>query len=254
MDKIMIGDIVKVDPNNAQKSYSVYLEWFNFYHVSTDGFELEPSLMEHLNVYDEDFIVKWIGSHLRCDVMLYAIKGVESGRTFLVERDVIAGYYHTKNSSDCCYDINERLLVQEVIRLRSEIDTLKEKVIERKEAKTEKLSSMPPLKNGMFGITRSENITSNGLEGYEYSYFCVIKEQDEKFRLVYDDGMYDIVGRDFCGPDIDFNFSGVNDDETAEIVCLMNASCFSTAKDYFRNEKNLLLKPEVIWERYPDGC
>lgn len=113
---------------------------------------------------------------------------------------------------------------------------------------------MPRLKNGMFGITRYESITSRGFEGYVYDYFVAIEEQNERFRLIYEDGGYDIVGKDFdCGADIDFNFDGVNDDMTGEIVCLMDAKCFKMAKNYMFNEKNLALNPEIIWEKYPKG-
>lgn len=197
--------------------------------------------------------------------MLYAIEGIDSGRVFLVDRDVIAGYYHTENSTDCYYDVNERLLAQEVSRLNSEINTLKGKVASLEEKLKEKqkekdntnveISHMPRLKNGMFGVTRYKNITSMGFEGYEYHYFVVIEEQNERFRLIYESGEYDIVGKDFdCGFDIGFNFDGVNDDMTGEIVCLMDVKSFEVAKTYMPNEENLLLKSQVIWEKYPKGC
>ena len=172
MDKIMVGDIVKVNFNNAEHSYSIYFEWFTFYKVKEEKYEPSlPPLKEHADVYDEDYIVKWIAPHLRYDKMLYAIEGIDTGRVFLVDRDVIAGYYHTENSTDCCYDVNERLLTQEVSRLNSEIDTLKWEVTSLKEKLKEKskeknntnveINPMPRLKNGMFGITRYKNITSN---------------------------------------------------------------------------------------------
>ena len=134
MDKIMVGDIVKVNPNNAEHSYSLYFEWFTFYKVKEEKYEPSlPPLKDHIDVHDEDYIVKWIAPHLCYDKMLYAIEGIDTGRVFLVERDVIAGYYHTENSTDCCYDVNERLLTQEVFRLNSEIDTLKWEVMSLKE-------------------------------------------------------------------------------------------------------------------------
>lgn len=267
MDKLMVGDIVKVNPNNAGHNYLVYLEWFRFYKVNEENFDPSlPSLREHIDVYDEDYIVKWIAPHLRYDKMLCAIEGIDTGRVFLVDRDVIAGYYHTENSTDCCYDINERLLVQEIVHLRSEIDMLKEKILSVEEELSKKealeetkkeitFNPMPSLENGMFGITRYENITSRGFEGYVYDYFVVIEEQNKRFRLIYEDGGYDIVGKDFdCGVDIDFNFDGVNDDMTGEIICLMDTKCFKMARNYMSNEENFILKPKVIWEKYPEGC
>lgn len=266
MDKIMVGDIVKVNPNNSGNSYSTYFEWFKFYKVKEEKYGPSlPSLEEHINVYNEEYIVRWIAPHLRYDEMLYAIEGIDTGKVFLVERDVIAGYYHTENSTDCCYDVNERLLVQEVSRLNLEITKLKGEVISLEEKLKEKskekdntnveINPMPRLKNGIFGITRYKDITSREFEGYEYHYFVVIEEQDERFRLIYESGEYDIVGKDFdCGFDIGFNFDGVNDDMTGEIVCLMDVKSFEVAKTYTPNEENLLLKSQVIWEKYPKGC
>ena len=262
MDKIMVGDIVKVNPNNSGNSYSTYFEWFTFYKVKEEKYGPSlPSLEEHINVYNEEYIVRWIAPHLRYDEMLYAIEGIDTGKVFLVERDVIAGYYHTENSTDCCYDVNERLLVQEVSRLNLEINKLKREVISLEEKLKEKdntnveTNPMPRLKNGMFGITRYKNITQGKFDNYEYHYFVVIEEQNERFRLIYESGEYDIVGKDFdCGFDIGFNFDGVNDDMTGEIVCLMNVGSFEVAKSYIPNEENLLLKSQVIWEKYPKGC
>lgn len=266
MDKIMVGDIVKVNPNNSGNSYSTYFEWFTFYKVKEEKYGPSlPSLEEHINVCNEEYIVRWIAPHLRYDEMLYAIEGIDSGRVFLVERDVIAGYYHTENSTDCCYDVNERLLAQEVSRLNSEISTLKGKVASLEEKLKEKskekdntnveISHMPRLKNGMFGITRYKNIAQGEFNNYEYHYFVVIEEQNERFRLVYESGEYDIVGKDFdCDADIDLNFDGVNDDMTGEIVCLMDVESFEVAKLYLSNEENCPLKPKVIWEKYPEEC
>lgn len=269
MDKIMVGDIVKVNPNNAGHSYPLYSDWFTLYKVREEKYETGLlQFKEHINAYNEEYIVRWIAPHLRYDKMLYAIEGIDSGRVFLVERDVIAGYYHTENSTDCCYDVTERLLAQEVSRLNSEINTLKGEVASLEEKLKEKskeknntnveISPMPRLKNGMFGIARYKNITSGrfeGFEGYEPYYFVVIEEQNDRFRLIYENDEYDIVEKDFdYGSDIDFNFDGVNEDMTKEIVCLMDAGSFKMAKNYLLNEENCLFNPKVIWEKYPEGC
>ena len=268
MDKIMVGDIVKVNPNNAGNSYPLYSDWFTFYKVREEKYEHGFDLFEeHINVYNEEYIVRWIAPHLRYDRMLYAIEGIDSGIVFLVERDVIAGYYHTENSTDCCYDVNERLLAQKVSSLNSEINTLKGKVASLEEKLKEKskeknntnveISPMPRLKNGMFGITRCKNIASGRFESYEYYYFVVIEGQNDRFRLIYENDEYDIVEKDL---DLDFyfnmafNFDGVNGDMTREIVCLMDAGSFKMAKNYLLNEENCPLKPKVIWEKYPKGC
>lgn len=83
MDKIMVGDIVKVNPNNAGNSYPLYFDWFTFYKVREEKYEPSlPRLKEHINVYNEEYIVKWIAPHLRYDKMLCAIEGIDSGRVF----------------------------------------------------------------------------------------------------------------------------------------------------------------------------
>ena len=262
MDKIMVGDIVKVNPNNSGNSYPTYFKWFTFYKVKEEKYEPSlPSLGEHINTYNEEYIIRWIAPHLRYDEMLYAIEGIGTGRVFLVERDVIAGYYHTENSTDCCYDVNERLLAQKVSRLNSEINTLKgevaslEEKLKEKDNTTVEINPMPRLKNGMFGITLCKNITQGKFDNYEYYCFVVIEEQNERFRLIYESGGYDIVGKDFdCGSDIGLNFAGVNSNMTGEIVCLMDVESFEVARTYMSNKENLLLKSQVIWEKYPKGC
>ena len=127
--------------------------------------------------YDEDYVVRWIAPHLRSGEMLYAIKGIDTSRVFLVEREAIAGYYHTENSADCCHDFNERLLVREAVCLNSKIDVLREEVISLKEKLKEKekeekdntnveTKPMPRLKNGMFGVTRYQDPTQKESKDY----------------------------------------------------------------------------------------
>ena len=252
MDKLMVGDIVKVNPNNAMLSYSTYLEWFRFYKVNEEKFKFKhPTFKEHIDVHDEDYIVKWIAPHLCYDKMLCAIEGIDTGRGFLVDRDVIAGYYHTANSTDCCYDINERLLAQEIIRLNSEIDTLKEEVISLKEKTKEKdntdveTNPMPLLENGWFGLSK----------GYNFDGKCVGKQwfvailKKEGFALIYEDGGHDDYNnkRDvlFC-----HDANGVCRDEEGkilgEIVFLCDAYNFSHAKKIYKGE----IKHGEIWRKY----
>jgi len=252
MDKLMVGDIVKVNPNNAGHNYLVYLEWFRFYKVREENFNLNlSSLKEHIDVYDEDYIVRWIAPHLRCDKILCAIEGIDTGRVFLVDRDVIAGYYHTENSTDCCYDINERLLVQEVIHLRSEINTLKEEVISLKEKLKEKdntnveTNPMPQLKNGWFGLCQGYNF--DGERTAKQWFVAILKE--EGFTLFYEGGGHD----DYRNKrDISFYYdaNGVCKDEEGkvlgEIVFLCDAYNFSHAKEIYKKE----IKHGEIWRRY----
>lgn len=252
MDKLMVGDIVKVNPNNAMHIYSSYSEWFRFYKVSEEKFKPElSSFKEHIDVYDEDYIIKWIAPHLRHDKMLYAIEGIDTGRVFLVDRDVIAGYYHTENSTDCCYDYNERLLVQEIIRLNSKIDILKEEVISLKEKTKEndntdlETNPMPPLKNGWFGLSQGYNFDG---ECIGRQWFVVILKE-EGFALIYEDGGHDDYSnkRDvlFC-----HNANGVCKDGEGkvlgEIIFLCNAYNFSHAKKIYKGE----IKHGEIWRKY----
>lgn len=252
MDKIMVGDIVKINPDNAGHSYSTYLEWFRLYKVREEKFEPElPTLKEHIDAYDEDYVVKWIAPHLRCDKMLYAIEGVDTRRVFLIDRDVIAGYYHTENSTDCCYDINERLLVQEIIRLNSKIDMLKEEVISLKEKTKEKdntdveTNPMPSLKNGWFGLSQGYNFDG---ECTGKQWFVVILKEDG-FSLIYEDGGHDDYNnkRDVL---FYYDANGVCKGEEGkvlgEIVFLCDAYNFSHAKKIYKEE----IKHGEIWRKY----
>lgn len=255
MDKLMVGDIVKINPNNAEKNYFRYLEWFRFYRVNEEKFGSNfPSLKKHIDAHDEDYIVKWIAPHLRYDRMLCAIEGIDTGRVFLVDRDVIAGYYHTENSIDC-YDINERLLVQEIVRLNSEINVLKEEVISLEEKLKEKskekdninveINPMPPLKNGWFGLSQGYNF--DGERTGEQWFVAILKEKG--FTLIYEDGGHDDYSnkRDvlFC-----HDANGVCKDEEGkilgEIVFLCDAYNFSHAKKIYKKE----IKHGEIWRKY----
>lgn len=255
MDKLMVGDIVKINPNNVEHNYPLYLEWFRFYKVREEKFESNlPSLKAHIDTCDEDYIVKWIAPHLRYDRMLCAIEGIDTGRVFLVDRDVIAGYYHTENSIDC-YDVNERLLVQEVIRLNSEIDTFKEEVISLEEKLKEKskekdntnveINPMPPLENGWFGLSK----------GYNFDGECTGKQwfvailKGERFTLIYEDGGHDDYSnkRDVL---LCHDANGVCKDEEGkvlgEIVFLCDAYNFSHAKKIYKEK----IKHREIWRKY----
>lgn len=259
MDKIMVGDIVKVNPNNAEHSYSVYLEWFRFYNVREEKFEPKlPSLKEHINIYNEDYVIGWIAPHLRYNRMLYAIQGVDTGRVFLVDRDVIAGYYHTENSTDCYHDINEGLLVQEIVRLNSKIDMLKEEVISLKEKTEEKDNTdvkadpMPPLENGWFGFIRKYDECGNIEEEDKDDWFVVIKTED-KCSMIYRNGEADeFVNEDyapFC-----FENDGIVMDEDnqvmAMIVYLCKARSFDAAQYMYENNlKTCFIDDKEIWRR-----
>lgn len=243
MDKIMVGDIVKINSKEISE-YPAYIDWFNFYHVDSEKFEPKlPSLHEHIDAYDEDYIVKWIAPHLRVDKILYAIKGIDTGRVFLVGRRAIKGYYHTEKSSDQCYDMNERLLALEVSHLQKEINALKEK-INKKEVESESIS-MPQLENGWFGFSKGYNFDGDCV--VEHWFIAILK--GEYFDLIYEDGGHDNYNNKkdnlFC-----YNANGVcKTDEgriLGEIVFLCNAYDFSHAKMIYEQKNNR----NEIWRKY----
>lgn len=243
MDKIMVGDIVKINSKEITE-YPTYIDWFNFYHVDSEKFEPKlPSLHEHINVYDEDYIVKWVAPHLRVDKILYAIKGIDTGRVFLVGRQAIKGYYHTEKSSDQCYDMNERLLALEVNRLQKENNALREK-INKKEVESKSIS-MPPLENGWFGLSKGYNCDGECV--VEHWFVAIFKE--EYFDLIYEDGGYDNYSNKkdvlFCH---DVNGVCKNDEGQilGEIVFLCNAYNFSHAKNIYEQKNNR----NEIWRKY----
>lgn len=248
MDKIMVGDIVKINPEQAGKSYSSYEGWFSFYHVKSEKFEPDlPLLSEHINAYNEDYIVKWIAPHLRRDDMLYAIQGVDTERVFLVSRQAIKGYYHTEQSSDCCYDINERLLVQEILRLEDEIDILKQERDKKKEIEMEvkpKSIPMPPLENGMFGLQKIYNFSEDCVQ----EHWFVVVFKDNICHLIHEDGGYSLYENKERVP-FYYNTNGICKDEEGEIlgeiVYLCNACNFTNAKTIYKE----LRKYFEIWSK-----
>lgn len=243
MDKIMVGDIVKINSKEISE-YPTYIDWFNFYHVDSEKFEPKlPSLHEHIDAYDEDYIVKWIAPHLRVDKMLYAIKGIDTGRVFLVGRKAIKGYYHTEKSSDWCYDMNERLLALEVSRLQIENNALREK-INKKEMESKSIS-MPPIENGWFGLSKGYNFDGDCVT--EHWFVAILK--GEYFDLIYEDGGHDNYSNKkdslFCH---DANGVCKNDEGKilGEIVFLCNAYNFSHAKEIYEQKNNR----NEIWRKY----
>lgn len=243
MDKIMVGDIVKINSKEISE-YPAYIDWFNFYHVDSEKFEPKlPSLHEHIDAYDEDYIVEWVAPHLRVDKMLYAIKGIDTGRAFLVGRQTIKGYYHTEKSSDWCYDMNERLLALEVGRLQTENNALREK-INKKEMESKSIS-MPPIENGWFGLSKGYNFDGDCVT--EHWFVAIFK--GEYFDLIYEDGGHDNYSNKkdslFCH---DVNGVCKNDEGKilGEIVFLCNAYNFSHAKTIYEQKNNR----NEIWRKY----
>lgn len=243
MDKIMVGDIVKINSKEISE-YPTYIDWFNFYHVDSEKFEPKlPSLHEHIDAYDEDYIVEWVAPHLRVDEILYAIKGIDTGRVFLVGRQTIKGYYHTEKSSDWCYDMNERLLALEVGRLQTENNALREK-IDKKEVESKSIS-MPPIENGWFGLSKGYNFDGDCVT--EHWFVAILK--GEYFDLIYEDGGHDNYSNKkdslFCH---DTNGVCKNDEGKilGEIVFLCNAYNFSHAKTIYEQKNNR----NEIWRKY----
>ena len=242
MDKIMIGDIVKINSKEISE-YPTYIDWFNFYHVDSEKFEPKlPSLHEHIDAYDEDYIVEWVAPHLRVDEILYAIKGIDTGRVFLVGRQTIKGYYHTEKSSDWCYDMNERLLALEVDRLQTENNALREK-IDKKEVESKSIS-MPPLENGWFGLSKKYDFDGNCIA--EHCFVVILKEKE--FVLVYEDGGHDIY-RNKKDVLLCYDANGIckadEGEVLGEIVFLCDACNFFHAKRLYE-EKN---KYNEIWRK-----
>lgn len=264
MDKIMIGDIVKINSKEISE-YPTYIDWFNFYHVDSEKFEPKlPSLHEHIDAYDEDYIVEWVAPHLRVDEILYAIKGIDTGRVFLVGRQTIKGYYHTEKSSDWCYDMNERLLALEVSRLQIENNALREdnlklirdnlelmegsiKLMEEnnKLKENSKISNpMPPLENGWFGLSKKYDFDGNCIA--EHCFVVILKEKE--FVLVYEDGGHDIY-RNKKDVLLCYDANGIckadEGEVLGEIVFLCDACNFFHAKRLYE-EKN---KYNEIWRK-----
>ena len=119
-------------------------------------------------------------------------------------------------------------------RLKTEIAQY---IAEQNEQKKEP-TLMPRLENGMIGLSITHQ---EGLKDTD-SWFIVIRETENSFRLVYEDGGYDTES--------EYNTNGIAEicaNDYSEIVFLTKDICFEAAKRSYEGDDGDGL---VVWRKY----
>ncbi len=152
-DKILVNDIIIIDKDKCGNAYSAFYKWFKLYKISTDNYN--KRLFEHIekDKIDEQYRCIWVAPHpLISRIMLYAIEGLDTKQVFLINTDVILGYYHTFNS----FDNTEKalkILSSECYNLDMELRKIKSVIGEQSAAApVDNSNVMPELEDGMYGI------------------------------------------------------------------------------------------------------
>lgn len=150
IDKILVNDIIIINKDKRDNSYSMFDEWFKLYGISTNNYN--KCLTEHIerDNIDEKYRCIWIAPHPTLGRMLYAIEGLDTKQVFLINKDAILGYYHTVNSLD---NTNTALmtLASKCYNLELELEEIKSSINEQSAA-TDNLNIIPELEDGMYGI------------------------------------------------------------------------------------------------------
>lgn len=103
---------------------------------------------------------------------------------------------------------------------------------------------MPRLENGMIGLAIEHQGDMKIQE-----WFVVIQEAENKFRLVYQNGGYDVLYEDF--PENGFDTNGICDFEDidgdfSEIVYLTKCECFEQAEIHYEQDRSIY----EVWRKY----
>lgn len=151
IDKILVNDIIIINKDKRDNSYSMFDKWFELYRISTNNYN--KCLTEHIerDNIDEKYRCIWIAPHPTLGRMLYAIEGLDTKQVFLINTDAILGYYHTANSLD---NTNTVLmtLASKCYNLDLELRKIKSVINEQSVAATDNLNVIPELEDGMYGI------------------------------------------------------------------------------------------------------
>lgn len=130
---------------------------------------------------------------------------------------------------------------RELDRLKAEIaQTTAQYIAEQKKQKKEP-TPMPRLENGMIGLTLDHQGDMKIQD-----WFIVIQETENRFRLVYQCGEYDVLYEDF--PENGFDVNGIYDfdGDFSEIVYLTKCYSFDQAANHY--EENI--PTYEVWRKY----
>lgn len=123
-------------------------------------------------------------------------------------------------------------------RLKAEIAQKTAQYIAKQNEQKKKLIPMPRLENGMIGLSITHQ---EGLKDTD-SWFIVIRETENSFRLVYEGGGYDTES--------EYNTNGIAEicaNDYSEIVFLTKDICFEAAKRSYEDDNG---DGYVVWRKY----
>lgn len=130
---------------------------------------------------------------------------------------------------------------KELDRLKKEIAQMTAQYLIEQQNQKKEPTPMPRLENGMIGLTL-EHQGDMKIQDW----FIVIQEAENRFRLVYQCGDYDVLYEDF--PENGFNINGISDFEGdfSEIVYLTKCCNFNQAENHY--EQNISVYE--VWRKY----
>ena len=131
-------------------------------------------------------------------------------------------------------------------RLKAEVaQKTAQYIAEQREQKKEP-TPMPRLENGMIGLAIEHQDDMKIQE-----WFVVIQETENKFRLLYQNGSYDVLYEDF--PENGFDINGICDFEEggdfSEIVYLTKSECFEQAEIHYTQNYSFY----EVWRKYDNS-
>ena len=151
-DKILVNDIITINKERCDESYSSLYDWFKSYGISTNNYGKRLSNHIENDGIDEQYRCIWAAPAPNGEIV-YAIEGVDSKKVFLVEEGAIFQYSHTLHSFDSTEQALD-ILTRNYHKLILEFKDYKESIEKNNKAATDKSNDMPELKAGMFGISK----------------------------------------------------------------------------------------------------
>lgn len=127
-------------------------------------------------------------------------------------------------------------------RLKAEVAQKTAQYIAEQNEQKKEPTPMPRLENGMIGLAIEHQDDMKIQE-----WFVVIQETENKFRLLYQNGSYDVLHKDF--PENGFDTNGISDfgdGEFSEIVYLTKCECFEQAEIHYTQNYSFY----EVWRKY----
>ena len=227
-DKILVNDIITINKERSGESYSLLYDWFESYGISTDNYGKRLSNHIENDGVDEQYRCIWVAPAPNGEIV-YAIKGMDTKKVFLVEEGAILQYSHTNYS----FDNTEKALdtlTRNYHKLTLEFKNYKESIEKNDGAAPDKSNDMPELKAGMFGISKP---IPNG----EINAFYVTED-----TIIYEKGGWD--------PHYIFNKNGKSNYTQILALYSSEVESFEIAKLLYHDIDNPVLNASnLIWKK-----